>query len=492
MDPLPAANRASRPLTSAPRILHVIEQLRLGGPAHALIGAGKHSRAAGFHHRVASLLPPDARATRLAATAGIDVINPADASALYREIDAAEVVQLHFWNSPEIHAFIESDLPPMRLLAWCHANGHHAPHIIPRALFTFADLVVATTASTLDLPAFRVSDPSRVDLIAAGADFSRLDGVQPAAHTGFTVGYIGQVDFGKLHAGFVRMSAAVEVPTARFLVCGDGGARTTLERQARECERAEDFVFVDYTEDIRSIVSQLDVFGYPLCPENYSTSELVLQEVMYAGVPPVVLPHGGASRLVVDGETGIVARDESAYARAIERLFRAPVERRRLGRNAARYARDQFGAEVTARKLNTLYARLLQQPKKPRQGGVATARAPRQQVPGESRGAWALVRSLDGVGDIDFIASLSAPSDTEARAAEARVPLMSPSMTHTVLRYRFRYPDDAHLRLWSGLILARERRPALAAAEFKASLDLGCVEPRVHRYFAESARVARS
>ena len=115
--------------------------------------------------------------------------------------------------------------------------------------------------------------------------------------------------------------------------------------------------------EIGQALKEIDVFGYPLSEDNYSTGELVLQEVMYAGVPPVVLPHGGARHLVVDGECGLVARDANDYVAALVRLRDDAALRQRLGRNAAAYARRHFGARVAAQKFEPLYHQLMKQPK---------------------------------------------------------------------------------------------------------------------------------
>jgi hypothetical protein len=51
-----------------------------------------------------------------------------------------------------------------------------------------------------------------------------------------------------------------------------------------------------------------------------------------------------------------------------------------------------------------------------------------------------------------------------------------------ILSYRDFYPDDPHLRLWSGLVLRQQGRAAIAAGEFAAAIRLGLDEPRVGRY----------
>ena len=185
-------------------------------------------------------------------------------------------------------------------------------------------MVVAAGPSALDLPLLQSVSTEHIDMVLAGADFARVNGIRAVPHSTFNVGYIGTVDFAKMHPDFFEMSAAVEIPQARFIVCGGGGATQVLRRKVRETGEENRFQLQGYVDDIRPVLALLDVFGYPLCENNYSATDLVLQEVMYAGIPPVVLPFGGTSHMVLHGETGIIARDKSGYAHAIQYLYRNP------------------------------------------------------------------------------------------------------------------------------------------------------------------------
>ena len=470
------------------RVLHVIAQLRRGGPLQALIAAKKQSRLQCEHH-IVSIRPADRRACAQAAEVGIAGTSAPDAAHLRGLMAGADIVQVHFWNSPEIHALLASDLPPIRLLLWCHVNGHAAPHIIPAPLLGRSDMVVALASSTLDLPAFRAVDPRRVALVSSFADFTRILGLRPVPHDGFHVGYIGTVNFAKLHEAFVHMCAAVKVPSARFLICGDGGAEAILKRQASELGIFDRCEFHDHAEDIRPILARLDVFGYPLTADTFATAELALQEAMYAGIPPVVFAHGGPGQMVTNGKTGFVVQSQSDYVAAIEFLYRNASERKRLGENSARQMRERL--QRSSCESDAVYLRLMKYSKRPHAHIETEDRAELPQAR-RDRGAWSFVRSLDGISDADFATSLTATGDAQAEAAEVRITQSSADIQDVVLHYRLRNPDDPHLRLWAGLILRKRGRFALAASEFSASIALGCGSPRVRHYLLDSVRIAQS
>src|SRR5262249_40502507 len=141
------------------------------------------------------------------------------------------------------------------------------------------------------------------------------------------------------------MSAAVDLPEVRFVVCGGNQRQEELLR--REAERygaAERFELLGFVELLKPVLERLGVFGYPLCTDTYATSEQSLQEAMYAGLPSVVFPHGGLGYLVEHEQTGLVVRTPAEYTAALERLGRRPAERERLGRNAREYARRVFNS----------------------------------------------------------------------------------------------------------------------------------------------------
>jgi hypothetical protein len=74
------------------------------------------------------------------------------------------------------------------------------------------------------------------------------------------------------------------------------------------------------------------------------------------------------------------------------------------------------------------------------------------------------------------------------RAISASSPALSSASTGGILHYRRRHPEDAYLRLWSGLVLLEQGRPALAAGEFSRAIELGLDHWRASLYLARAAR----
>ncbi len=483
-------------------VLHVIQGLSLGGAARSMVAVSKYQmRAGNYHHTVASLLPTNEESLQLAKEAGMDVLIEPDRQALTQAIERADIVQIEWWNNPEIAHFFQNILPPMRLTMWCHVAGDHAPQVITNKIRDYPDRIILACPYSYELPVIQslptIKRMEKAAMVYDPADFSRLEGLWPKPHKGFNVGYIGTVDFTKMYSNFIPMSASIEIPDVRFLVCG-GGIQETLMEQAQELGALDRFEFPGYVRDIRTILEILDVYGYPLCEDTYAAGELNLQEAMFAGVPPVVFPYGGLKHLVVNDFTGLIVHNEIEYKQAVEYLYHFPEERARMGKNARYYANDIFGAENSARKLDEVYRQLMACPKTDHLWGyLPNVDITEQAVTltdltsplEELNGSHLFIQSLDEA-KAPFEISMIGVDDEEIFSAEEAIAgssrLLSSTFSGGILHYSKFFSEDKYLHLWSGLVLAHQRKHGEAATEFQKAIDGGLAHWRVFLYQARS------
>jgi polysaccharide pyruvyl transferase WcaK-like protein/glycosyltransferase involved in cell wall biosynthesis/sulfatase maturation enzyme AslB (radical SAM superfamily) len=469
-------------------ILHVIQRLSGGGGARAMISLAKYSRDyREDEHRVVSLLTADDVGQELASSVGVAVLDNPDRQKLWTAMSEADVVLFHWWNVPELAELFRRELPAMRLALWLHVGGFHAPQILTPELISFADLAVACSPHTFSHPVFTSSETAshtRSAMVLAGAEFARLAGITPRVHSGFNVGYVGTIDPVKMHGAFVAMSCSISIPDVKFVVCG-GGDSSWLLRQVECAGRSASFDFKGTIEDIRSVLETIDVYGYPLCEDTYAAAELNLQEAMYAGLPVVTFPHGGIGRLIVHGETGLLVNSPEEYSRAIEFLFHHPEERARLGRNAAEYARTNWGAENAAKHFSAEFSRLLEQPKRNREYLVSTTESinpPREWV--MHPGARMFIESL-GASAKPFLTSFLGENIEGILAAEKQIGEMPRLMHYTgILAYRNAFPKDPYLQMWAGLGFLEANDTRSAAGCFQLSVNHGLLHWRIHWYRA--------
>ncbi len=470
------------------KILHIINELFYGGAARALmVCADRCSKMEQIKHTVVSLAPISTKASiSMAANFGIDVVETPQFETLSSLIECSDIVHVHYWNGPNINDFFYMPFPPMRLLMKINIGGYHPPHVITRDIVDFADIIQTTGPFAHDHPVFNELDPetrlSKVRMSYGAADFSRLSVYRPKPHKGFNVTYIGTVDFEKMHPDFVDLSCSVRVPDARFLVCGFGGAYSTLEQQALNKGALDRFHFKREQENISDILSVTDVFGYPLCEDNYSSGELVLQEVAYAGIPAVVFPYGGAGRLVINDFTGFVVRSAPEYREAIEHLWHNPKDRHRLGRNARAYAEQLFGEQNAACKTLAMYASLMKMPKRSRRFGQRKSEGTFSAIfdphpdciqATASPGVQRFLHSL-GASAPWFEHSLKADLLETQGAADERVASSSVVIIRTMFRYRDFYPADGWLCYWCGLVQYQRGEHLESAVSCFRAMKNGC------------------
>jgi glycosyltransferase involved in cell wall biosynthesis len=484
------------------KVLHIIHCLGNGGAARSTIATAKYSSELGsFEHIVMSLDPAKPDAMAMVKSAGITVINSPDSPTLIQAIENADIVQFHFWNNPQIYEFLRLELPPMRLVIWFHIAGDNPPQVITKELVGFADCAIACNPYSSELPVFQ-SLPTEIRLSKTGmvydaADFARLTDIKPQPHETFNVGYIGSVNFAKMHPNYVPMSSKINVPNIRFIVCG-GDKQSYFKQQAGLIGTADRFEFRGFVENITSVLEILDVYGYPLCPDTYAAAELNLQEAMYAGIPPVVFPYGGIKRLVMDNYTGLVVNSELEYQQAVEYLYHYPEERARIGKNAQEYARQIFGAENAAKKINQIYENLLKQPKRDRQWGTLYGYPQIDQpvtlkdVTGESENISGAELFIQALGETapEFKISLTSDNVAELLSADQKIAQASMLLATGeggISQYREYDEKDGYLRLWWALYLQEQGSYGKAVSELIAAIDLGCNHWRVVWYLAQAA-----
>lgn len=488
------------------RVLHVIHGLGSGGGPRALISLAKYSARQGdFHHRVVSLTSTSDDMRALIKEADMDLIEPSDSKRLYTEIEAADIVQLSWWNTPEIDDFLRSELPEMRLITWFHTSGDIAPQIITPGLIEFSDFALACSPYTYQCSAITNLPPEtrlkKTGMVYGAADFSRLHGYTPLAHSTFNIGYLGIATLYKMYPNFIKMSAEIAIPDAKFIICGH--TEDIFQKQVLELQASDRFEFRGFVDDIRNVIGLFDVCGYPLGIRV--AAELAVQEVLYAGVPIVAFPAGGIKKLVINDYTGFIVHSEAEYRQAIEYLYHNPEERKRLGQNAHEYARQIFGAENAAAKMNPIYKKIMRLPKRKREWNscrtsaiVKDAAPDTNEIPLDAyrikrpTGAQRYIESLGNTEEaVLLIASMTSQNITELFTADEKIAsfprIMFSNDTGGILQYEAHYPEDPYFRLWAGLIWEYLGRDEVALSDYSSAIVVRFPHWRIYWYLARVA-----
>ncbi len=275
----------------------------------------------------------------------------------------ADIVLLHWWNHPLITDWMVRSGPiECRMALWSHISGSPEPNTFTSKLFEYPDEFVFTTPLSYFDPEFMgLSEnlKAKISAIWSTGGVERLVGYSPEVHDGFNIGYIGNLDFTKIHPNFVEICRMIDFPDVRFTVVGP--LNNKLVRMVEDAGLSDRVRFTGFiSEDQKwDELCRFDVFGYPLAPHHYGTCDQTLQEAMAVGIVPVVLDNPMESFIVKHGYSGLVARSTSEYVDCLRRLYCDKEFRFRLARQARIQASEEYSLDRMSVSWDKVFMRLM-------------------------------------------------------------------------------------------------------------------------------------
>jgi glycosyltransferase involved in cell wall biosynthesis len=128
------------------------------------------------------------------------------------------------------------------------------------------------------------------------------------------------------------------IPEAALDIVGEGDHRPDLEAEIERRGLGSRVTMHGYVDEAR----KAELYGRAWVHVTASQSEgwsLTVMEAALCGTPSVALALGGLSESIIDGETGLLARDERQLAELTRTVVEQPELRRRLGDAAEGRAR---------------------------------------------------------------------------------------------------------------------------------------------------------
>lgn len=159
------------------------------------------------------------------------------------------------------------------------------------------------------------------------------------------------------HALHAFHQILADVPSAIFVIFGDGECRAEYEELATNLKIKKSVRFLGYREDVRQLLPALDVFLFPTLREAMGIAAV---EAMAAGVPVVSTDVGGLPEVVIEGTGYLVGPGDSiAMAEAATSLLRNQELRKSLGDRAHSWVGEEFTASRMASKTTQVYRTLI-------------------------------------------------------------------------------------------------------------------------------------
>jgi glycosyltransferase involved in cell wall biosynthesis len=351
------------------KILHITPHLG-GGIGAAYSGITQRNERFDVEHEIVLLERPEKTCfVERIRENGVKIFIEPPQTEIEKRMNDADIVQINWWHHPLMAKFLYN-FPniPVRLVCWVHVSGCTYPYLRTDFLKKF-DKVFFTTPYSYETPEIanwkQKERDAKTSVIYGMGDASRFFNGKRKEHNGFRIGYMGTLDFSKLHPNFVEYCAAAAsvADDITFVMIGDTSNKELILQQAKEHGIAERFEFRGFCEDVQAELSRLDCMGYLLNPYHFGTSENVILETMAAGVPIVMMNQNTEKYIVENKTTGFLVNNQTEYGEAIRHLYCDLSERHRISQNAKKRIRTHYNVMQNTEKLLRCYEKTIQNEK---------------------------------------------------------------------------------------------------------------------------------
>jgi glycosyltransferase involved in cell wall biosynthesis len=142
----------------------------------------------------------------------------------------------------------------------------------------------------------------------------------------------------------------------RLVVAGGGSTRREVEAALEQnAPKRACFLGTLATKELAQVYAACDLYAWPAVNEAYG---MALLEAQAAGIPVVSVATRGVPDVVIEGRTGLLAKNQLGLAGPLRELLTNSGRRIALGREAARFVTAERSLEAAARRLGSLLAAL--------------------------------------------------------------------------------------------------------------------------------------
>ncbi|HEY0462543.1 MAG TPA: glycosyltransferase family 4 protein [Pyrinomonadaceae bacterium] len=179
------------------------------------------------------------------------------------------------------------------------------------------------------------------------------------------VGTIGELKELKGQRDFVLAASEIAKNNANafFVIVGKDNStnqpfRRELKRLVKVFNLENRFLWLDWVEDIRSLLAALDIFVSASHSESFG---LAILEAMTNRTPIVATETEGAKELLRNSDTGLMVpvKEPVKLAQSIEELLVSVEKRKAFAQNAQSFAEEHFSLEEMIEKTENLYQEIL-------------------------------------------------------------------------------------------------------------------------------------
>ncbi len=294
--------------------------------------------------------------------------------AIYRFMKRANINIVHT-DSPREAIYTGLAAKVLRIPFIMHLRTTEGGFGTDRILYVLSSRIISVSRGVIKRFEWLDSEvlSQKIKLIYNGVDVSEFynptDGYSFKKRWGedgfIYAGVVGRVEPRKGHDLFLKVFADVAKRQSKLkgviIGLGDEIHIKKLKRFVKESGIESRIIFEDYTDDVPSALSAIDILVVP----SYTGEGFprIIIEGMAAGKPVISSDIPGNSEAVVDGVTGFLfpSGDEKALTDILIRLIKNEDLRYMLGREGRKRVENFFGIEENVRKTERLYIETLGQ-----------------------------------------------------------------------------------------------------------------------------------
>jgi glycosyltransferase involved in cell wall biosynthesis len=380
---------------------------------------------------------------------------------IQKKISQSDIVQIEWWNHPLIYLFLlKFPFPKCRVSVCSHISGFHRPQIITENIINFSDMFLATTKATLEIGLLQypksIDLKKKIEVVNYPMNFERFKSFQKKQNKTFNIGYVGTLDYSKLHRNFLSIASKINIPKNKFILCGED-IDDKIYQESLVFSKVN-FVFTGLVENVVPVYEQIDVLGYPLNPSHYGTGEQVLREAMFLELPIVAFSNPCEKSILKNGFNGLLVRTEEEYVNAIETLYSDKQLGINLGRNARHSVLTELNPDRVFNELGEKYSKLLL--KKKSKKSFLFSILEFNKSDDVDLGAKLFIESL-GHERSSFLASFVPKSEASKKAADIEISNCEIGIRSKnkggLFQYLRYFPHDNKLNYWADLISQKKK-----------------------------------